>query len=51
MYTTGIRAESVVVDGREVVRDGAPTLVDLAEVRAKAREAASTLHRRMARAA
>jgi cytosine/adenosine deaminase-related metal-dependent hydrolase len=51
MYTTGIRAESVVVDGREVVRDGAPTLVDFAEVRAKAREAASTLHRRMARAA
>jgi cytosine/adenosine deaminase-related metal-dependent hydrolase len=51
MYTTSIRAESVVVDGREVVRNSRPTRVDLDEVRAKAREAASTLHRRMARAA
>ena len=51
MYTTGIRAESVVVDGRQVVKDARPTLVDIDEIRAKAREAASTLHGRMARAA
>ena len=51
MYTPSIRAESVVVDGREVVSQGRTTLVDVHEVRAKAREAASLLHRRMALAA
>lgn len=51
MYTPSIRVESVVVDGREVVSQGRITLVDVHEVRSKAREAASLLHRRMALAA
>ncbi len=44
-YTTGIRVIDVDVDGEPVVRDGLPTRVDLAEVRAKAGEQAQRLFR------
>ena len=42
-FTPGLRALDVTVDGELVVRDGTPTRVDLAEVRAKAGEQASRL--------
>lgn len=44
-FTPGVRALHVTLaDGREVVRDGRPVLVDEAEVRAKAAEQARRLH-------
>jgi hypothetical protein len=42
-FTPGMRALDVTVDGEMVVRDGVPTRVDLAEVRAKAAEQATRL--------
>ncbi|MGF1595891.1 MAG: amidohydrolase family protein [Acidimicrobiales bacterium] len=47
-YTTGVRAVDVDVDGRPVLRGGAPVLVDEAEVRAKAAEQAIRLFERLA---
>lgn len=47
-FSPGTRCTSVVVDGTEVVRHGLPTHFDLAEVRAKATEAAAVLHSRLA---
>jgi cytosine/adenosine deaminase-related metal-dependent hydrolase len=44
-FTPGLRALDVTVDGRTVLRDGRPTLVDLDEVRAKAAEQATRLFR------
>ncbi len=44
-YTTDVRAIDVEVAGEFVLRDGAPTRVDAAEVRAKAAEQAHRLHR------
>jgi cytosine/adenosine deaminase-related metal-dependent hydrolase len=44
-YTTDVRAIDVEVDGEVVLRDGAATRVDAAEVRAKATEQAVRLHR------
>jgi cytosine/adenosine deaminase-related metal-dependent hydrolase len=42
-FTPGMRALDVMIDGETVMRDGAPTRVDTAEVRAKAAEQASRL--------
>ena len=42
-FTTGVRALDVIVDGETVLRDGQPTRVDAAEIRAKAAEAAARL--------
>jgi cytosine/adenosine deaminase-related metal-dependent hydrolase len=47
-FTPGVRPVEVVVDGRVVLRDGAPTLVDAAEVRARAAEQAHRLFERLA---
>lgn len=47
-FTPGIRCTSVHVNGTEVVRDGTPTQFDIEEVRAKAAEAATRLHARLA---
>jgi hypothetical protein len=46
-FTTGMRVERVVADGRAIVERGTTVLVDEDEVRAKAAEAAARLHRRM----
>ena len=46
-YTTNIHPEMVEVDGRVVWQNGASTQVDSEEVRAKAAEAAATLHKRL----
>ncbi|MEM9200422.1 MAG: amidohydrolase family protein [Actinomycetota bacterium] len=46
-FTPGTSPLEVEVDG-EVIWDGEPTLVDGDEIRAKAAEAAATLHRRLA---
>jgi hypothetical protein len=46
-FTPGIRPLEIVVDGEAVWRDGAPTRVDAAEIRAKAREQAARLHARL----
>jgi cytosine/adenosine deaminase-related metal-dependent hydrolase len=44
-FTPGVRAlHTTLADGREVLRDGRPLLVDEAEVRAKAAEQARRLH-------
>ena len=42
-FTPGLRARDVTIDGEPVVRDGVPTRVDVAEVRAKAAEQATRL--------
>jgi cytosine/adenosine deaminase-related metal-dependent hydrolase len=42
-FTPGMRALDVTIDGESVLCDGAPTRVDVAEVRAKAAEQASRL--------
>lgn len=47
-FTPGIRCTDVHIAGEAVVRDGMPTKFDIAEVRAKAAEAATRLHRRLA---
>ena len=46
-FTAGIRPLEVEVGGEVVYADGAPTRVDAAEVRAKAREQAARLHARL----
>lgn len=46
-FTPGVHATTVTVDGQVLVRDGAPTRVDLAEVRAKASEQAERLFARL----
>jgi cytosine/adenosine deaminase-related metal-dependent hydrolase len=46
-FTPGVRPLEVVVDGRAVLSDGAPTRVDAAEVRAKANEQAKRLFERL----
>ncbi|HUF97182.1 MAG TPA: amidohydrolase family protein [Ilumatobacter sp.] len=47
-FTPGIRATKVVTgDGEELLSNGLPTRVDLAEVRAKAAEQAARLHARL----
>jgi cytosine/adenosine deaminase-related metal-dependent hydrolase len=46
-YTTGVRPIDVEVDGRMVWREGAPTLVDAAEIRARAAEQAERLFARL----
>lgn len=46
-FTTGMRVERVVVDGRVIVDDGTTVLVDEHEIRSKAHEAATRLHQRM----
>jgi cytosine/adenosine deaminase-related metal-dependent hydrolase len=43
-FTPGIRAVDVDIDGAAALRDGVPTRVDLAEVRARASEQAARLH-------
>lgn len=47
-FTPGVRCTSVVVDGVQVVSGGIPTQFDIAEIRAKASEAAARLHKRLA---
>lgn len=47
MFTTGMRVDSVRVGDRMIVEHGTTTLVDEAEVRAKAGHAAERLHQRM----
>lgn len=46
-FTPGVRALQVEVDGEVLLRDGLPTRVDLAEVRAKAAEQARRLFARL----
>jgi len=46
-FTTGMRVERVVADGRMIVDRGTTVLVDEMETRAKAREAARALHQRL----
>jgi len=46
-YTTALCPTEIVIDGRVVWRDGVPTLVDPAEVRAKAAEQAQRLFARL----
>ena len=46
-YTTDVRPLEVVVGGRTVLVDGAPTLVDPVEIRARAAEQAVRLFRRL----
>jgi hypothetical protein len=46
-YTPGIRPVRVQVDGEIVLDDGGPTRVDAIEIRARAREEAQRLFRRM----
>jgi len=46
-FTTGVRAVNVSVDGVERVRDGVPVHFDMAELTAKASEAAARLHGRL----
>ena len=46
-FTPGIRCEKVVVDGETLVENGKPTMFDMTEIRAKAAEAARTLHERL----
>ncbi len=46
-FTPGVHARDVWVDGEQVLRDGQPTRVDAAEVRAKAAEQAERLFRRL----
>ena len=46
-FTPGIRAVDVDIDGAPALRDGVPTRVDLAEVRARAAEQAARLHARL----
>lgn len=48
MYTPGTRPLSVVVDGRTVLEDGVPTLVDIVEIRRQAAHQAKRLHERLA---
>ena len=50
VYTPGMRPTSAVVDGRIVLNEGRPTLVDLDEVRHKASHHAFRLHERLAAA-
>jgi len=46
-FTAGVRPLEVRVAGEVVFSDGEPTRVDVAEVRAKAREQATRLHARL----
>lgn len=46
-FTPGVRPLEVVIDGETVLKDGAATRVDGAEIRAKAREQARRLHERL----
>jgi hypothetical protein len=46
-FTPGIRALDVEVDGELLLRDGRPTRVDPAEIRARAAEQAHRLHARL----
>ncbi|MFZ9706258.1 MAG: amidohydrolase family protein [Ilumatobacteraceae bacterium] len=46
-FTTGMRVEKVVANGRTIVDRGTTVLVDEGEVRAKAIEAAKKLHQRL----
>ena len=46
-FTPSIRPLEVEVEGEVVFKDGAPTRVDAAEIRAKAREQAARLHARL----
>ncbi len=46
-FTTSIAAVDIEVDGEFVLRNGAPTRVDAAEIRAKAAEASRRLFARL----
>ena len=46
-FTPGLRARTVTVDGKVVVKDGVPTGFDIDEIRHKARAAAARLHERL----
>jgi len=46
-FTPGIRCVDVVVAGNTVVKNGVPTQFDMSEIRAKAAEAANTLHKKL----
>ena len=46
-FTPGVRAVNVDVQGERVVANGRPTRFDMAEIRAKAAEAAARLHSRL----
>ncbi|MEI6198742.1 MAG: amidohydrolase family protein [Actinomycetota bacterium] len=46
-FTPGIRCVDVVVAGECVVKDGNPTKFDMGEIRAKAAEAATSLHKKL----
>lgn len=46
-FTPGVRCLNVDIDGQPVVRDGKPLHFDLEEIRTKASEAATRLHRKL----
>jgi len=46
-FTPGIRCTDVVVAGNTVVKNGVPTQFDMSEIRAKAAEAATNLHKKL----
>ena len=46
-FTPGIRCVDVVVAGNTVVKNGIPTQFDMAEIRAKAAQAAKKLHKKL----
>ncbi len=48
MYTPGTQPTSIVSDGRLILDNGLPTLVDIDEVRSKAAQQAKRLHERLA---
>lgn len=47
-FTPGIRCTDVVVDGIAVVANGQPTQFDISEIRSKAAEASTRLHKKLA---
>jgi hypothetical protein len=46
-FTPGTRATDVLIDGEVVLKDGLPTRVDLAEIRARAHEQSIRLFERL----
>lgn len=46
-FTPGIRCTDVVVNGKQVVKNGSPVHFDMSEIRAKAAEASRRLHERL----
>ncbi len=46
-FTPGVRCNTVTINGKKVIDNGIPTSFDIAEVRAKAAEASTRLHKKL----